>query len=356
MSRQSSLTVRGLTESAILAALVALFALAARYMPLVGAASVFICPIPLTIAVVRHGFRAGVLSALVAGLIAAMVGGPITGLTIALSFAPMGIALGAAVRGNLPAGRTLLLASGVAALSLLVNLGITLAISGINPYTLTIEGLQQGQESALDIYTRLGVDRERLEQQLGPYRQFLALLPRLIPLLLIVGAVTTAYVSFEITRFVLRRFGHRVAAMPPVSAWRVPALFVWVLPLSFVLQLWAQSNPAPLMLPPETLRHLPPDDVMAIVRGPASRFPALETAGLNITILAQMIFSLMGLVAAWVLLERYRTPRVVRWLIILIAFSNPVLGAAAFFLGLADAVFDLRGRWRQAARTAEASS
>lgn len=355
MSR-SSLTVRGLTESAILAALVALFALAARYMPLVGAASVFVCPIPLTIAVVRHGFRAGVLSALVAGLIAAMVGGPVTGLTIALTFAPMGIALGAAVRGNLPAGRILLLTSAVATVSLLVNLGITLAISGINPYALTIEGLQQGQDSAVDLYTKLGVDRGQLEQQLGPYRQLIALLPRLIPLLVITGAVTTAYVSFEVARFVLRRFGYTLPALPPVSAWRVPTLFVWVLPVSYILLLWAQGNPVPLDLPGATFRHLPPDDVMAILRGPSTRFPAIETAGLNITILAQMVFSVMGLVAAWVLLERYRTPPILRWVIILMAFSNLVLGAVAFFLGLADAVFDLRGRWRQAARLAEASS
>lgn len=344
-----SLSVRGLTESAILAALVAVFALAARYLPLVGAASVFICPIPLTIAVVRHGFRAAVLSGLVAGLIAAMVGGPLTGLTIALTFAPMGIALGAGIRRGLPAGRILLLASSVATISLLVNLGVTLAVSGVNPYTLMIEGLQQGQQSAVDIYARLGIDRGQLERQLGPYRQFMALLPRLIPLLVIVGAVTTAYVSFEVTRFVLRRFGHTVSAMPPLSAWRVPALVVWVLPLSFVLQLWAQGNPVPLALPRAILRQLPPDDVTAILRGPSTRFPIIETAGLNIAILAQMVFSVMGLVAGWVLLERYRTPRFLRWLILLMAFSNPVLGSAAFFLGLADAVFDLRTRWRRAA-------
>lgn len=354
---RSSLSVRGLTESAILAALVAVFALAARYVPLVGAASVFICPIPLTVAVVRHGLRAGFLSAIVAGLIAAMVGGPLTGLTIALTFAPMGMALGAGVRAGWPAGRIFLVASAVACVSLLANLGLTLAISGVNPYTLTIEGLQQGQETAVDLYARLGIDREQLDQQLGTYRQVVALMPRLIPLLVVVGAATTAYVTLEVTRFVLRRFGYRIAAMPPISAWRVPALFVWLLPFSFILQLWARGSPVPLTLPAETLRRLPPDDVTAIVHGPASRFPWIETASLNITILAQMIFSLIGLVAAWVLLERYRTPPLLRWLIIFMAFSNPLLGAAAFFLGMADTVFDLRGRWRRAAqRAAEAAS
>lgn len=325
-------------------------------MPLMGAASIFVLPIPLTIAVVRHGFRAGMLSAIVAGLIATMVGGPLTGLTIALTFGPMGLALGAAIRRNLPAGRILLLTSAVATVSVLLNLGITLGLSGINPYALTIEALQRSQDSAVDIYAKFGVDRAQLEQQLGPYRRFLALLPRLIPLLVITGAVTTAYISFETTRFVLRRFGYTITSLPPLSAWRVPALFVWVLPLSFVLQLWAQGNPAPLLVPRSVLRELPPDDILAIVREPSTRFPAVETAGLNVTILAQMIFSVMGLVAAWVLLERYRTPPLLRWFVILLAFSSPVLGAGAFFLGLADAVFDLRGRWRQSGRVAEASS
>ncbi len=351
-----TLSVRGLTESAILAALVALFALATRFMPLIGVASVFVCPIPLTVVVVRHGFRAAVLSAFVAALIAAMIGGPITGLTIALTFAPIGIALGAAVRGNVPAGRALLLTSAVATASLLANLGITLALSGVNPYALTIEGLQQGQESALDIYTRLGVDRARLEQQLGQFRQLLALLPRLIPVLVITGAVSTAYISFEVTRFVLRRFGYALRPLPPVSAWRVPALFVWLLPASFILQWWAQSAPLPLALPGETLRLLPPEDASAFLRSLVTRLPVIETAGLNLWFLAQIVFALMGLVAGWVLLERYRTPRWLRWLLLLMAFSNPLLGAAAFFLGLADTVFDLRGRWRRAAQLAEAAS
>lgn len=353
---RSSLTVRGLTESAILAALVALFALAARYIPLMGMASVFVCPIPLTVAVVRHGFRAGILSALVAGLIAAMVGGPLTGLGIALTFAPLGIALGAGVRAGLPGSRIVLLATLVATVSIAANLGIALAVSGINPYTVTIESMQQGQDAALRFYERLGINRAQMEQQLGAYRQFLTLLPRLIPLLVVAGAAVTALATFEVTRFVLRRFGYSIVAMPPVSAWKVPVLFVWLLPLSFVLQVWAQGNPAPLAVSRAVLRRLPPDDVAAVLHGPSTRFPWVETLGLNLTILGQMIFSLMGLVAAWVLLERYRTPPFLRWLIIVMAFSNPVLGAAAFFLGLADAVFDLRGRWRRTAAAVEAAS
>lgn len=352
---RNPLTVRGLTESAILAALVALLALAARYVPLIGAAAVFACPIPLTVVVSRHGFRTGALSALVAALIAAMIGGPITGLTIALTFAPMGLALGAAVRAKLPAGRTLLLVSAVATVSLVANLGITLAVSGVNPYTLSIEGMREGQQTTLDFYAKLGVDRAALEQQLGPMRQMIALMPRLIPILVVIGAVTMTYINFEVSRFVLRRVGHSLPALPPVTAWRIPALFVWLLPLSFVLQLWARSAPVPMSHLGQTLRRLPPDDVMAIMRGSATRLPLVESVALNLGYLAQITFLLMGLVVAWVLLERYDTPRWLRWMLILIAFTTPALGILLFFLGLADAVFELRARWRRPARMAEAS-
>ncbi|MDQ7842677.1 MAG: YybS family protein [Armatimonadota bacterium] len=346
--------VRGLTEGAILAALVALFTVAATFLPVAGIASFYVTPIPLTLLVVRHGARIAVLAALVAALIAAALGGPLTGLVIILTFAPLGIALGVRLRAPRPAARTLIVCGAVATASILVNLGLTLVISGVNPVTTTIEAMRQGQENALRFYNRLGISGDQLEQMSGVMRQVVELMPRIIPLLIVIGGVTTAYVNFEVTRFVLRRFGIVVPALPPVSSWRAPALFLWTLPAGMGL-LWASSAWAvPFAVPGETLRMLPYDDLTAVARTAAPRFPALQALGLNLSILAQMVYSLLGLVAAWVLLERYRAPRWLRWTALAFAFTSPPLGMVVFFLGLADAAFDLRGRWR-AARTAEAS-
>src|SRR2546422_695630 len=55
------ISVRGLTEGAILAALVAVLALAANYVPLVGLAANFLCPIPLAVLMIRHGLRGAAL-------------------------------------------------------------------------------------------------------------------------------------------------------------------------------------------------------------------------------------------------------------------------------------------------------
>jgi uncharacterized protein YybS (DUF2232 family) len=186
-------------------------------------------------------------------------------------------------------------------------------------------------------------------------RQIFEIMPRLIPMLVVVGGVTTAYVNFEVTRFVLRRFRHPVPALPPLSSWRIPGPVMWALPLGIGLIWLAHAAPVPFDLPGETVRMVPPDDAGAAFYRASSRYPAMETAGLNLTIFTQVIFSMMGLVAAWVLLERYGAPRWLRWMAITFAFTSPQLGIAVFLLGLADAAFDLRTRWR-AARVAEASA
>lgn len=313
----SKLSVRGLTEGAILAALVALFALAARYLPLVDIASVFVCPIPLMLLVIRHGVRVALLAALVAAAIGAMVAGPLTGAAILISFAPIGIVLGIGVRQRFSAPAIVLIGSAVMTVSLLVSLALTLAIANVNPYALMIDSMRQGQESAVSIYERLGMDRQQIERTTGPMRQMIELLPRLIPLLIVVGGINTAYIDFQVGRLVLRKVGQELPALPPMSTWRVPPLFLWTLPVGFLLVAWGRG-----------------------------RSPALETAGLNLSILAQMIFSLQGLFVGWALLDRYKVSRWLRWAIIAVAVTNPLIGLLVFFLGLADAAFDLRRRWR----------
>src|SRR2546425_11029122 len=73
------ISVRGLTEGAILAALVAVLALAANYVPLVGLAANFLCPIPLAVLMIRHGLRVAALATVVAIAIGSAISGPVTG-------------------------------------------------------------------------------------------------------------------------------------------------------------------------------------------------------------------------------------------------------------------------------------
>lgn len=311
--------VRGLTEGAILATLVALLALATRYLPIIQIVSAFVCPLPLTFLVIRQGVRIAVLAALVAAAVGAIAGGPLTGVAIVATFAPLGIVLGLGVRNRWKPVTVVALSASVATASVLINVVLTLVIAGVNPYTVMIESMQQGQEQSLRLYERFGLDAKQLEQASGVMKQALELLPRLIPLLIVGSGAFVALINFQVGRLVLRRFGIVTEALPPLTTWRTHPIILWMLPAGFMLNLIGQAL-----------------------------HDALETAGLNLFFLAQMLLLLQGLLVAWSFFDRYHSPNWLRWIMIAIAFTQPVLSVVIFLLGLADAGFDLRGRWRLA--------
>jgi uncharacterized protein YybS (DUF2232 family) len=108
---------QGLTEGAILAALVAIFAVAGRYIPLVSLATTFLCPLPLAVLMIRHGFRVAAIASIVSILVGTVLAGPLVGLAILVSFAPMGIIIGVGARAGWPASRVVTAGTLVASLS-----------------------------------------------------------------------------------------------------------------------------------------------------------------------------------------------------------------------------------------------
>ncbi|MGH2347983.1 MAG: YybS family protein [bacterium] len=310
-------SVRGLTEGAILAALVALLAVAARYIPVLGLAAGFVCPLPLSALVIRHGLRTGILAAFVAAAIGGIIAGPLVGGGILLAFAPLGITLGVGTARGWSAGRIVLVGSIIATVGILANLGVTLAVGGVNPFVVMIDSMRQSQQAVTQFYQGLGIPREQIEQAAGQVRRMIDLMPRLIPLAVLTGGVMAAYLNMVIGRSVLGRFGYRLPQLPPMLTWEVPPLLMWLFVLGFILMAWG---------------------------GLVSS--ALETAGINLTLLVQLAFILQGLIVGWILLERYRAAPWLRWVAIFLALTNPLFGLVAFFLGLADSAFFLRERWR----------
>jgi len=342
--------VRGLTEGAILAALVAVLAFAANYVPLLGAAAFLLCPLPLAVLAVRQGLKVAVLAAVVATVIGAMIGGILTGFSIAAGFAPTGIAMGIGIRRGLPAATIWLLTAGVAVASVTASAGLAVLGIGLDPRQVLAEVVRQSHESqqtVIRIYEWLGINPEAVRQVTAQVQQMMDLLPRLLPFLFVSAGAGSAYLNLVVGRAVLRRVGVSIPALPPLSTWRVPSWFLWVLAAGMLGMIVSGAAVLPIQVPARTMRLLPPDDVWAIVHRPVTRLPVLETAGMNLVVLAQGVFSLLGLIAGWVLMDRYQMPRWYRWVIIFLAASTPLFSIAAFGLGLADTTFDLRGRWRR---------
>lgn len=328
------LTTQGITEGAIQAALVAIFALATRYIPVLGLGTAFLVPLPLTVLVIRRGFLPALLAAGVAGTIAGLLAGPLAGAGLLLTFAPIGLALGWGARSEWKASRTLLLTSAVVIGSLAVNLALTLALSGVNPYAITIDSMREGQEAAMAFYQRLGVNTDALGQTNQQMMQVLALLPKLLPVLILLGGILVAWLNLQVARTILARLGHQLPALPPASTWRLPAFMVWLLPLALLLLVL--GGPLPQGAQSPGVPTPPP---------PAGRGIVPTEIGLNLLYLLQTIFAVQGVLVAWVMLRRYISVPGLRVMVLAFLMLNPLLSRLVFLLGLADSVFPLRERF-----------
>lgn len=327
----------GLTEGAILAALVAIFAIATRYLPLIGMATALLCPLPLAVLVIRQGFRVAAIAGVVAGLVAATLAGPLVGLGILISFAPMGIAIGVGARQGWSAARIVLVGTVVSVLSTAVSF---LGLLGGGPSSLG--GMVQEMNAATErsitaaaaLYARLGMPKTQVDTLIAQFREFGKALPYLLPGMLMFGAAFAAWLNYEVARRVLGRFGYRLLALPPASTWRLPSGTPWIIPIGLLL---------------------------GVAGGSLRGLSLLGDVGTSIIMTATIAFMLQGLLAAWVILGNIEVTRVERIIamvfVVSLSTAVPFVNIALFLLGVLDSAWKVRERWgRSRARASRAQS
>jgi uncharacterized protein YybS (DUF2232 family) len=315
-----SLPVRGLIEGAVLASLVTVLAIAAQAIPLVGLAASFLCPVPLTVLIIRHGFKVATLATVVATILGSAIAGLLVGAIILLAYAPVGFALGIGVRARMTASRLVAVTAVAIMASLVVSSVVATVGLGIDPRITarkTIEVSRASFDATLERLRPQGADSAQVEAQVVAMHAVYDLLARAIPVVLVLGSLFLAYLHFEVSRAILRRVGYPIPALPPMSMWGLPSVALWALPFASL-------------------------GLLA-----AGRFPALETFALTLGLV--MVWALLGqgILAGWVLMERFRLPSWYRAIVLVLFLGGPA-GLVVFLLGAADALFDLRRRWRSA--------
>ena len=327
---------QGMTEGAILAALVALFAVIGRYIPLMSLATTFLCPLPLAVLVIRHGFRvagiAGITSAIVGGVLA----GPVVGLAILVAFAPMGLVIGLGARQGWQASRIVVAGALVASVSTALSfLGL------IGGSRVSVDQMAQTMERSVamsvDMAARLGIPpalvygavqripptAEVLRNRFDPSREFALMLSYLLPLAFVFSSAATSWLNYEVGRRVLGRFRYQLPALPPIREWRLPAAGVWLVPSGVILQFVGN---------------------WLIV-------PVLTNVGLSLVMGTMLVFMLQGLVAGWVILENYGFGKFERILAVWLAVAFPIFSIPLFILGMLDTTMQVRDRWGAQRRT-----
>jgi uncharacterized protein YybS (DUF2232 family) len=308
---------RPLVESALLAALGALFILIAFYVPLLGVFATLISPLPTAFAVIRHGLRWGVLSSVVTLAILLPFLSPVTAVTLWVVYGTMGVALGYSVRRGLPAERTIGLMTGASLVGLAVDFLGAYLVTGITLRKLAGETVRMFNE-AYEIQKGIVGPNPVLEEMMKGITP--EMITRMLPAGLLLSSLVLAWVNYELVRRVLPRFGYTMEPLRPFSRWIMPeaTAHVWLLS-SILLQFQSLY---------------------------ADRFPFLPALIENVFLMAALVLLLDAASALCFHIRRLGLSGGMAGLFTVLAvmmtLSSPLLGLVAQFFGMIDILFDLR--------------
>lgn len=307
---------RPLVEGALLAALATVLVWITAYVPL-GAYLAFLIPTPVTVAVVRHGLRTGLLTALAAALLLLALLGPLSALGAGVTLAGIGLPLGAGIRARWPAGVTVVAtAAGFLAVAG-VTVGLALLMGGINPLTEILRAYEQSGQWSRQLAERLGMPRQAVEQQAQLWQAVVQTLRLVLPAALAVGSVAWSLLTYLGASAVLVRLGHAVPPLPPFARWQLPAWTAWAF---LALQLLAV--------------------------GARGRVPEVaERVLANLAFALAMAFLVHGLATAYFFLSRWGVRRGVAIAVLVMGalWLNPIV----LWLGWLEPVLRLRA-WAEA--------
>ena len=306
--------VRPTVEGGILSAIAILFALISVYIPFLGVFVNFIWPVPIILLGVRHGYKWSIMATVVSGMLIAILVHPLTAIGVAIGFGLTGIMLGHCFRKKFSPVSTLMLGAVASLVSKIIVLGISAAVMGINPLSDHSEAMNRAFEQALSIYRTFGMKEDELAKISENLRSMLELMKVILPAGFLLASVVDTFLNMMVARVVLGKLGHAIEKFPPFKEWRFPTLVIYAFIIAILMLYWGKSRDIPL----------------------------LADAGLNLQVISSMLLMIHGLSVAFFYAAKYEIPKILRWVLIFMVFTNGFILQATVFAGAFDIAFDFR--------------
>lgn len=310
--------VKSTTESGLLVAITVIMALMAVYLPVIGIAATLLWPLPIIVLIVRHGMHYGILSVAAASIIMILLISPMAAVHMAASFGPTALVLGYGFYRGLSAAKILFSGLIASLLGVLLSAGLTLAITGINPLAMSeqMTAMKESADAAFQMYDAFGMDPVEQAQMKAQFVEAMEYVSLLLPTVLLLSGMLTAWLNFAIGGKVLRRLGHKVTTLPEFDEWRLPKVIFYLFIVSLLGLYWGSTR-----------------DIAV-----------LQQVSLN----AYVIFTLAGFIQGTSVLSalfRGKLNRTIFWCIIVFIFINGTISQIISICGLFDIVFDYRKRF-----------
>lgn len=298
---------RALIEAALFAVITTILAISVTYIPILSV-SIVLVPVPFMVLAHRHGNKYSILSFIAFSLLIGILTGLIYAVILLAVFGPMILAMGYYIKRQREPYAVIGMGTITSVFSVLVILQVVSYIGNIDVIdniSLTLEGIVTKQ---IDMLKTMNIDSLDADEILN-------YLLMIVPGTLIIQSMIIAFGNYYITVNILKRFGSDDIEFPQFSDFKLPRNIVLGSLIIFVLSYLTRYV--------EGIHHV-----------------SLLT---NVTLLFVFVFFVQGISVISHLIKRTKIPRAIRIvLLVAILFISPLLTAVSF-IGLMDAIVNIRG-------------
>lgn len=312
--------VKALTEGAILAAIATILALIGLFLPPISLITNFLWIIPIIVICLRHDLRSGILVLLVTTILIMMFGTPLSGLALVLEYGIVGLIYGYAFRNKLSVGKTLFYGCVATVIGTMLVILISFALTGFSPDYLQSQA-QEAMDMTMEMYEQMGLieqlaERGLSEEQIQSTMQgLLTVIIYLIPGFMIVSSLSSAFLSFYVSRLVLKKMHISLPDIPPFKTWRIPWYYIWGFIAAFGL----------------------------FLLGDYAQIKAAKIIGQNVMLVYAPIFFVIGMAILNFYLNKFNVGKPIRSLIVIMTLLNFPFAFMLFAsLGMFDTLIDYR--------------
>ncbi len=289
------------------------------FVPVLSIAALPVLPVPVAYITSRHGVVLGLLASLAAGFLCATFAGLFAGLLVML-LADVGVGAGAGLRRGLSILRLFLLVAALFMAALVLWSGVVLASAGVGPVGAIDEMAGQAAVTAGGLYGALGMSQSDVDAAVADFRDFAALLPYLLPALLLVMSIVLSGATVALSRQVFQRLKQPFPAGFEFRQLRLHFGFAYLMIAGLILELVSPY--------------------LSSGYAEASRL-----AGMNILIVSEMLFFIQGIAIASFFMEKYKLARAMRIPVYVALVLIQAVFSLVSWLGLFDTWIDYRRRF-----------
>lgn len=305
---------KSLVEGALLSAITIILSLISLYIPVLGVFASLIWPVPIVILGIRHGLKTSILATVVSGILVAMLEGPTQAFVVILGFGLIGNVMGWAIKKNYPPTKVILFSSIASIVSKIALILISLYILGIDIIGEEIFAMRESIGLITNMYKGMGIDPNTLKTITESFTKMLDLIAIIIPGILVLSSLMDAFLNFKVSKLVISRLGQKIPDLIPFWLWRLPTYTVFLFLIGVLLNILETYWPVGI----------------------------LKTIGMNIQTVFFFCFFIEGFSLMAYFMGKYNVAKVLRVIVILLAFFNPLISQLVVWAGMFDILFNFR--------------